>query len=116
MGLLTQQELNPLQAARRVAEEHIEAIRTIGLARLKELQRNDEAENTRYHLIAEVVGALQTIYDNVSELEFEEEQPAESEPPKDPEDDEEVSEDDEEENGEDDEEDEDEDDEEDEDD
>lgn len=79
MGLLTQTELDPLQAARRIAEEHIDALREIATARLKAMPRTyrDDveftAENNRYHKIAEVVGALQTIYDNVSELEFEEE-------------------------------------------
>ena len=96
MGLLTQAELDPLQAARRVAEEHIEAIREIAMARLKALpaRYGSEnaavlAENNRYHKIDEVISALQTIYDAVSELEFEEEQPeepAEPEPPEEPED------------------------------
>jgi hypothetical protein len=85
MGLLTQDELNPLQAARRVAEEHIEAIRSIAIARSKTLPVINAHnltgpamdEHERYQHIADVVSALQTIYDAVSELEFEEEQPAE---------------------------------------
>lgn len=102
MGLLTQTELDPLQAVRRAAEEHIEAIRAIGLARLKAMPRtyaNDAdfiGENTRYHQIADVVGALQTIYDAVSELEFEEEtdpEPAEPEPVDETDDDEDADED-----------------------
>jgi hypothetical protein len=91
-GLLTQDELNPLQEARRCAEEHLETIRAIAIARLKAGVRGEE-ENNRYHRIADVVGALQTIYDSVSELEFEEEQPAEPAPPEEPEDDEDVPED-----------------------
>jgi hypothetical protein len=96
MPLLTPTELEPLQAARRIAEEHLETIRTMALSRLKAMPatyRDDDAftaENNRYHKIAEVAGALQAIYDNVSELEFEEEDPAELEaqPPQDPEEDE----------------------------
>jgi hypothetical protein len=102
MPLLTPTELEPLQAARRIAEEHLETIRTMALSRLKAMPatyRDDDAftaENNRYHKIADVVGALQTIYDNVSELEFEEEDPAEAkqeEPPQDPEEDEDETED-----------------------
>lgn len=88
MPLMTHAELEPLQAARRIAEEHLDTIRAIAMARGNAL-RGDEAENNRYHRIADVVGALQTIYDAVSELEFEEEQPeepAEPEPPEEPED------------------------------
>jgi hypothetical protein len=91
MPLLTQDELNPLQAARRVAEEHIDAIRAVAIARLKTAPYRDDEEAGRYFKIAAVVDALQTIYDNVSELEFEEEQPPEAvepEPPEDPEEDE----------------------------
>jgi hypothetical protein len=82
MSILTQTELNPLQEARRCAEEHLETIRAIAIARLKAGVRGEE-ENNRYHRIADVVGALQTIYDSVTELEFEEEAPPE--PPSDPE-------------------------------
>jgi hypothetical protein len=86
MSILTQTELNPLQEARRCAEEHLETIRATALAYAKLPHSGimaDEADLGRYHKLAEIVGALQTIYDNVSELEFEEEAPPE--PPSDPE-------------------------------
>jgi hypothetical protein len=73
MGLLTHTELHPLQEARRLAEEHLDAIRSIAQVRGEALERNDEAEADRYQKLVDVVAALQTIYDNVSELEFEEE-------------------------------------------
>jgi len=91
MGLLTQDELNPLQAARRIAEEHLDTIRATALVYAKKTHSGimgDEADLNRYHKLAEIVGALQAIYDNVSELEFEEEEPAEPKPPEEPEEDE----------------------------
>lgn len=109
MGLLSTDELHPLQEARRVAEEHLETIRQIALARLGNMPRvygNDEhfvRDNNRYHKIAEVVGALQTIYDNVSELEFEDDEPVTAEPPEpEPDEDEELDDDEDEEEDEDD--------------
>lgn len=93
-GLLTQDELNPLQAARRVAEEHIEAIKETYATRYKAMPpRGDDAEQDRVGKIMDVITALQTIYDSVSELEFEEEQPAEPAPPDEPEEDEDEPED-----------------------
>jgi transcriptional regulator with XRE-family HTH domain len=82
MGLLSQAELNPLQEARRCAETHMEEIKQIALARVTSLPRgNDDPDVDRYHRIAEVFTALQTILDNVSELEFEEEPEPEPELP-----------------------------------
>jgi hypothetical protein len=48
MGLLTHTELHPLQEARRLAEEHLDAIRSIAQVRGEALERNDEAEADRY--------------------------------------------------------------------
>jgi hypothetical protein len=98
MPLMTQAELEPLQQVRRTAEEYSDAIRQIALARrdrLPPIHRMIDApagsieEHDRFSKLEDIVGALQTIYDAVSDLEFEEEQPeepAESAPPEDPED------------------------------
>jgi hypothetical protein len=93
MPLMTPAELEPLQEVRRAAEEHLTTIRDLYYTRLNTPteKHNDEDEANRLSMIADVAGALQTIYDAVSELEFEEEQPeepAEPEPPEDPEDEE----------------------------
>jgi hypothetical protein len=73
MTLLTQTELNPLQEARRCAEEHLDRIRLITMSRASAHLRGHDAEAQRVSLLFDIVGALQTIYDAVSELEFEEE-------------------------------------------
>lgn len=98
MPIMTQAELEPLQQVRRTAEEYTDAIRQIALARraaLPPIRRMFDApagaieEHDRFAKLEDIVGALQTIYDAVSELEFEEEQPeepAEPEPPEEPED------------------------------
>jgi hypothetical protein len=100
MPLMTPAELEPLQQVRRTAEEYTDAIRQIALARrdaLPPIRRMIDApagaieEHDRFSKLEEIVGALQTIYDAVSELEFEEEQPEEPtlpEPPEEPEDEE----------------------------
>ena len=86
MPLMTQAELEPLQQVRRTAEEYSDAIRRIALARrdaLPPIARMIDApagaieEHDRFSKLEDIVGALQTIYDAVSELEFEEEQPEE---------------------------------------
>jgi hypothetical protein len=82
MPLMTQAELEPLQEVRRAAEEHLTAIRDLYYTRLNTPteKNNDEDEANRLSKIMDVAGALQTIYDAVSELEFEEEQPEEPAP------------------------------------
>ncbi|MBT1509380.1 hypothetical protein KIP88_02600 [Bradyrhizobium sp. SRL28] len=79
MPLMTPAELEPLQEVRRAAEEHLTTIRDLYYTRLNTPteKNNDEDEANRLSKIADVAGALQTIYDAVSELEFEEEQPEE---------------------------------------
>jgi len=95
MPMMTQAELEPLQQIRRTAEEYSDAIRKIALARrdaLPPIHRMIDApagaieEHDRFSKLEDIVGALQTIYDAVSELEFEEEQPEEPAPPEPPED------------------------------
>lgn len=90
MPMMTQAELEPLQQVRRTAEEYSDAIRQIALARrdaLPPIHRMIDApagaieEHDRFSKLEDIVGALQTIYDAVSELEFEEEQPEEPAPP-----------------------------------